>query len=254
MYSAIASTSGMYQGYGFAIPINLARQVARDLIEYGEVKRAWLGVTFNEVTAEEARAVSLPANPPVGVLIQSVVEGGPADEAGIRQGDIILEIEGETITNSGQLQTLVSTHDPGGDLRVTVYRGGSSREEGERVRLTVELQERPPLEQVEQREVAQTDADPLGVEVRDLTGPEARRMGFDGEGVLVTGLDPRGPMAERFNRGGFVIVSVDGVETPDLDAYEEVTEELETGLAVMVRVWIPGQGGGQFTSVAVEVR
>ncbi|MFO7768269.1 MAG: trypsin-like peptidase domain-containing protein [bacterium] len=252
--SAIASTTGMYQGYGFAIPINLVREVAGDLIEYGEVKRAWLGITFREVDAQIARANSLPVSPPVGVLIERVVEGGPAEEAGIRQGDILLEIEGEAITNSGQLQTLVSTRDPGTGIDVTVYRGGSSRQEGERKHLTVELEERPPLEQEERARPGPTEADPLGVEARDPTRSEARRMGFDGEGVLVTGLDPRGPMADAgFLRGGFVIVSVDGQETPDMDAYRDVVKELEEGTAIMVRVWVPSQAGGQYSSVAVEI-
>ena len=240
--TAIASSSGFNEGYGFAIPINLAKSVSKDLIEYGEVKRAWLGITFNEITAVWADAVSLPDTPPVGVVVQSVVPDGPAEKGGLQEEDIILKINGEPVENSGRLQTLVSTSKPGSRLRLEVYRGGSRKEQGERIELTVRLEERPRLErpgaegaeEVEQPELI----DPLGLELDDLSRQERRRFRFRGEGLLVEGVEQGGP----FGNGvvNLVLVEVDRKPVPDLDTYDGIVEKLKKGEAVLVKFYNPG--------------
>jgi serine protease Do len=261
--TAIASNTGFYEGYGFAIPINLARTVARDLIEYGRVRRSWLGLTFNIIEAPDAQARSLPANPPIGALIRSVTPGGSADEAGVRPDDIILEIDGVPIDNSGKLQTLVSTKTPGTVIEMVVYRGGTSRREGRRLTLELTLQERPPDEVVaetgrtgrsrepeqQQEEVAPArEPDRLGVTVSELERDTAREIGYDGRGVWVTSVERYGPAWDgglTILGGGVVIVEVDGDEVRNVREYEQVLGELTSGAFIRVRFWIPGQPAGQ---------
>ncbi|MFC1545119.1 trypsin-like peptidase domain-containing protein [Gemmatimonadota bacterium] len=267
--TAIGSNSGFYEGYGFAIPINLARSVARDLIEFGRVKRSWLGLTFNIIDAPLARARSLPDNPPIGARVESITPGGSADEAGIRPNDIILEINGELIDNSGKLQTLVSTLKPGTEIEMVVYRGGSSRREGRRLTLDVTLQERPedtsgPMvrsedePEPEQEPEEEKTPDRLGLVVSALDRDTAAEFGFDGRGVWVTLVERSGPTYDAFPgvlRGNVAIVELDGEAVRNVRDYERITAELESGSYVIMRIWLPGQPAGEeYLSLTVQVR
>jgi len=137
-------------GIGFAVPINTARDVVRQLQEHGEVKHAYLGISGATVTADLARAVNLPVKE--GVLVQEVVKDGPADDAGMKAGtttatinganivlggDIITEIDGKKISGMDEVVNAVDAASPGDKLKVTVMRGGSTKD------LTVTLGDRP---------------------------------------------------------------------------------------------------------------
>lgn len=254
--SAIASSTGLYTGYGFAIPINLARTVARDLIEFGRVKRSWLGILFREINATDARARSLPDNPPIGALVTDVTAGGSADEAGMRTNDIILEIDGEPIENSGQLQTLVSTKRPGTRIEMLVYRGGNSRREGRKLTLAVTLQERPDDTSRPTQQRQEEKSDKLGLIVSDLTREAAREFDYEGDGVLVEGIERYGPANNvGFQRGGFILIMVDGEEVSSVRSYNRVLEELESGSYVVITYLAPDrQGELRENSATVRVR
>ena len=120
--SAIASPTGYYQGYGFAIPIDLAQRVMEDLVEYGNVRRAWLGVSMATVTAEAAENLGLPAV--AGALVQDFPEGSPAADAGIELYDVIVRLDGHEVARSGQLQQLIALKRPGETVSVNVFRDG----------------------------------------------------------------------------------------------------------------------------------
>jgi serine protease Do len=258
MNTAIASQTGFSEGYGFAIPIKLVRSVAEDLIRHGEVKRAWLGITFNEITSQYAKAVSLPDNPPHGAVVQTIVSGGPAGRAGIEREDIILEIDGVSIENSGQLQTLVSLKKPNTRMSVVVYRGGNSRKEGERIELTVRLRERPALERTEAAEPEFKLEDKLGLKLSELTGQLRQQNDYDGEGLYVEGLEAYGPVYRanpNLARGGWILAQVDGEPVPDVDAYQRIVRRLRDGDAVLIRMYVRGAPPDQqFTTFAVEIQ
>jgi serine protease Do len=114
--SAIASRTGFYQGYGFAIPIDLARRVMEDLVEYGRVRRPYLGVSMVAVEAEDAEYYGLPRTS--GVLVQAVPSDGPAAAAGIRQEDVIVAIDDEQVERPSQLQSVIAQKRPGDRVRV----------------------------------------------------------------------------------------------------------------------------------------
>jgi serine protease Do len=187
--SAIASRTGFYQGYGFAVPMDLARRVMEDLIEYGQVRRPLLGVGMDNVDLEDADYLRLPR--PSGALIRSVTEGSGAEAAGLQVDDVIVAVDGESVERSSQLQTRIAQKRPGDRVQVRFYRGGEPRE------VAVRLGE-APLSPVAERPVSvepamderlgvQFGTDPQGrVRIERLaSGSEAARRGLiEGHRVL----------------------------------------------------------------------
>lgn len=133
--TAIFSRSGGSQGIGFAIPANLAGNILDDLVTQGRVIRGWLGIEAQEINQDLAASFGLAA--PRGVIIASVVPGGPADRAGLRAGDVLLSVDGQPILDPRQTMSDIAEVPPGTELPVTVVR------EGERVKATLEVGERP---------------------------------------------------------------------------------------------------------------
>ena len=190
--SAIASTTGFYQGYGFAIPINLARRVMEDLVEYGHVRRPRLGVQITDVQPEDAEIYNLPNV--AGVLVQEVPADGPAADAGLEREDVIVAIDGDPVTYVGQLQGRVAMYRPGDRVEVTVYRDGQPRD------FTIRLGE-APLDEVAAMPAATAEAaeERLGIFVSDLDQELADQMGYeDARGAVITQV-VRGSAAQRRN-------------------------------------------------------
>ena len=123
--SAIATPTGTFAGYSFAIPSNLVKKVYKDLVEFGVVQRALLGITILDVNAELAKEKDLPVL--TGVLIDRVNSGGAADDAGLESGDVIIEINGAEIKNISNLQEQVAINRPGDKILVTYIRDGKTK-------------------------------------------------------------------------------------------------------------------------------
>ncbi len=123
--TAIASGSGSYEGYGFAIPATLVDHVITDLIEYGEVRRGYLGVSIREVNAEVAETVGL--DEIRGVYVGDVRRGSAADEAGLQSGDVVVSVMGEPVDAPNKLQSLIARQRPGDVVSVRVWRDGVER-------------------------------------------------------------------------------------------------------------------------------
>ena len=118
--TAIATESGSYEGYGFAVPVNLVRRVAEDLIAYGEVKRGFLGVTIQAVNADRADLLGLDRI--AGVYLESIHRGTAAEQAGLETGDVVLSIDGRDVDEPNELQRIVATYRPGDQLSLKVWR------------------------------------------------------------------------------------------------------------------------------------
>ncbi|MFT7550765.1 MAG: serine protease Do [Rhodothermales bacterium] len=123
--TAIATESGSYEGYGFAIPVKLVERITTDLVEFGEVQRGYLGVDIWPVDSDRAAAEGLATV--TGVLLNNVFRGLAADQAGLRSGDILLAIDGREIAEPNQLQSAIALYRPGEALHVEVWRSGASR-------------------------------------------------------------------------------------------------------------------------------
>jgi serine protease Do len=193
--SAIASTTGVYQGYGFAIPINLARRVMEDLVEYGHVKRPRIGVAIGEVSPEDAEVYGLPSVS--GVLVQTVQADGPA--AGLlRQEDVITAINDEPVGYVAELQAKIAENRPGDRVRVTVYRNG------ERTNVDVRLSE-APINNTPTVVAARTvlSEERLGINVQELDQAVAQQLGYDATGGVVLRDVAPGSAAQRRAVGAF---------------------------------------------------
>ena len=215
--TAILSTTGAFQGYGFAVPINIARNVMEDIVEYGRVRRPRIGVEIVDATSADADVYGLPSVS--GVLVQNVLSDGPA--AGVLMPeDVIVAIEGEPVGYTGELQAAVAEYGPGDELTLTVYRRGTP------VSLSVRLDEARisnTVARVAEREVR--DEARLGISVALVDGEEAWELGYDSGGIILTEV-LRGSAAERYNAGRFVgwrLVSIGGTE---VDTPEEVSDAL----------------------------
>ena len=126
--TAIASESGSYQGYGFAVPVNLAMKIGQDIIEFGDVQRAYLGVEIVSLSYDRAERLGL--DEVKGVEIRNVAPEGSADRGGLKRGDVVLEVDGHTVGEANNLQERIAMLRPGDDVSLTIWRDGSTRELG----------------------------------------------------------------------------------------------------------------------------
>ena len=122
--TAIVSTTGSYTGYSFAVPSNIVKKVVSDLIDFGSVKRAMLGITGATINEEYAKKLNL--SNPEGVYVSEVVKGGAADKAGVKSEDVILSIDGTKTATMPELQAKVNSYHPGDKATVQLFRGGKT--------------------------------------------------------------------------------------------------------------------------------
>jgi len=210
--SAIASSTGFYQGYGFAIPINLARRIMQDLIEYGSVRRPLIGVTINDVSAEDAEIYGLPKVS--GVLVQDVREDGPS-EGKLRPEDVIVEVGGEPVGYVAELQAKIAEHHPGDRVTLGIYRDGKPME------VSIQLQEAPINERPTRTAERTVHAEErLGINVETLDQELADRLEYpEAGGVVISDVAQGSPAARRglaaFRWYKLVQVNDTRIDTPD---------------------------------------
>ena len=244
--SAIVSRTGVYQGYGFAIPIDLAHQVMNDLIAYGRVRRALLGVSVQSVASEDADALGLPEV--AGALVQSVAADAPARRAGLRLGDVIAEIDGEPVGTGNDLQHLIALKAPGDRIRMTVYRRPEAGDaSASRMDVTVELEEQPyTAPPAATAGVAARNADEIGIRVAEITRDVAMELRLESTlGVIVEEIQIGGPAHRKEIFPGCVISRIDGDEIAGVGDYREALRDVDAGEVVSMiaacrnRAWQP---------------
>ncbi|RMF94925.1 MAG: DegQ family serine endoprotease [Gammaproteobacteria bacterium] len=197
--TAIFTRSGGYMGVGFAIPSNLAREIARQLIDKGEVTRGYLGIVIQQLTADLAESFGL--EPGQGVLVSQVTDDSPAAKAGIRQGDIVVAYQGRPVTDVGDFRNRVSLTPPGSRATLTVLRDGKRRT------LTA------VIGKLDENAVAAAapahSEEELGLTVQTLTSELARQFDVEADsGVVVTAVEPGSIAALAGIRPGTVILEV----------------------------------------------
>lgn len=238
--SAIASTTGLYQGYGFAVPIDLARDVVDDLVKYGKVRRAILGVSVQGVTDEDAQYLGL--REIAGAQVMSVGEddSGPAARAGIRIGDVITAIDDVSVTTVSELQRRIREHEPGETVAVDIVRW----EDGTRDRVNVKLASADGGSTSETRPAAASDfEDPLGIEVGELDADVRDQLELPTgmNGVVVEGVEQLGAAGRAAMQRGDVILSVNRQAIRSRKDYRKVVRDLEAGDVVGMLVYSPKQ-------------
>ncbi len=226
--TAIASRGGGYNGVCFAVPSNTAARVLSDLISSGKVSRGFVGILPTNLTPAIAKQLSLPENQR-GALVQQVTKSMPAEKAGIRVGDVIVEIDGVTINSDSAMRRAIGETKPGSTVRMGVLRDGKSME----IPVTIAALDETALAKSQQDSMEAMQS--LGIAVESVPGEISQSYGLeDGQGVMVAGVARRG----RFSgiSVGDVILSVNGVKVNDPDAFVEAVADVPEGQALLLVV------------------
>ena len=236
--SQIYSRSGGYMGLAFAIPIDIAMDVASQLQEQGKVTRGRIGVQIQELSADLAKSFGL--SEPNGALVSSVEKDGPADRAGFKTGDVIVEFDGKKVGDSRQLPLIVGAVKPGRDTVAKVWR------EGKEQTLHVTVGELQP-EKLALGGADQSDTGRLGLAVQDLTPEQRKQLEVKG-GVVVGGVD--GPAARAGLRQGDVVIAVNGEQIDSAKQFKNLVDKAPDGKPVALliqrgdmRMYVPVTAG-----------
>lgn len=228
--SQIYSRTGGFMGLSFAIPIEMAVDVADQLKENGRVSRGWLGVLIQEVTRELAESFGM--DTPHGALVAKVLDDSPAENAGLQVGDVIVEFNGKKVTRSSSLPPLVGRSAVGKNANVMIIRDKS------RKNIKVKIAELPTS--ITQAAYTPEDAEPkkseaLGMSVNPLSASDLESLKIDA-GVQVIEVDGTGPARDAGIQKGDVITMIDNKEIDSIDAFKDVTDELKPGKSVALLV------------------
>jgi Do/DeqQ family serine protease len=224
--TAIIAPGGGNVGIGFAIPINMAQQIMEQLVTHGEIRRGQLGVTAQNLTPELAQAFGLKEQR--GTVVAEVAKGSPADQAGVRVGDIIVSVNGRPVESAADVRNRIGLLRVGEAVTLDVLRNGSTQ------RIRAVIQE-PNLTQLDGKQLHPRLAGATFSNIEEGM-PEYGRV----EGVLLTDLDPRSPAAHTGLRPGDRVVSVNRISVRNINEMEKAARDTgQTGLLLNVQ-----RGGG----------
>ena len=214
--TAIFSRSGGYMGIGFAIPINMANSIYKQLIDTGSVKRGFLGIVIQDMTADLANSFGWDESK--GILISDVTEDSPAEKAGLKQGDIITKLNGKPIKSSGAFRNQIAMLPPETKVSLTVIQNKKEKT------ISVTTGERPEDEET----IASQDAwmEKLGFTVQNLTSELAERFDYQNEkGVIVTEVEPGSIAALAGIRPGTLIQGINQEDVNNMSDFERLVKE-----------------------------
>jgi serine protease Do len=255
--TAIASRTGAYQGYGFAVPISIARRVAEQLIDTGEVRRAVLGVQIQAVTPLDQEALDLPSIS--GVRIDGFTDltgqENPAREAGLELQDVVLEVAGREVATPSELQEAIAFHQPGDVVELVVWRDGDRRN------VRVRLGERPAAaaspalatdDQGPEPVAGEVHESALGMDVQNLTPAMRRtlvqRLNLPSasipQGVYIRDIQSLGAAEDAGIQQGGIITQVGDQQVTNVNEYQSAVARLQPGEIVYLRIYYP-QGDNQ---------
>ena len=228
--SQIYSRTGGFMGLSFAIPIELAVDVATQIRETGSVSRGWLGVLIQEVTRELAESFGMES--PQGALVAKVLDNSPAAAAGLQVGDVIVEFNGKPVMRSSSLPPLVGRSAVGKDAEVTIIRDRS------REKIKVRIAELPTMVQASftpQEEDKPQQNSALGMSVTELSKSVRKKLKVQ-SGVQVTEVDEQGAARDAGIQEGDVIVMIDNQGVTSVEDFEAITDDLKVDKSVALLV------------------
>jgi serine protease Do len=230
--SQIFSRTGGFQGLSFSIPIDVAVNVERQLVDNGKVTRGRIGVAIQSVNQSLADSFGLPR--PMGALVSQVDKGGPADKAGLEPGDVIVKVDGKEVNDSSELPAEIAEMKPGGTAHLQIVRKGTTKD----IDVTIGTLKEP--------KVASNTGNPaqggkLGLAVRPLSPEEQQQAGIHG-GVVVE--DVAGPAARAGIQAGDVILSLNGTPVDNANQLRELVSKSGKHVALLVqrqdtRIFVP---------------
>lgn len=227
--AAIASPTGYYSGYSYAIPVDIVKKVVNDLIKYGSVQRGFLGAAFldaGRMTDDQKKQAKVPESVE-GVYITDVVANGAAKEAGIKPGDVIKKINNNSINSGSELQEQLSNFRPGDKINVTVNRDGTEKT------MKVTLKNNAGTYAIVK---AAPMVDKLGADLETLDPQKAKQFGFPG-GVVVKKINDGVLNDQTRMRDGFIITKVNGKDVKNLD---DLKNEIGNQTDITITGYYPG--------------
>jgi serine protease Do len=228
--SQIYSRSGGYQGLAFAIPINVAMDVADQIINDGEVSRGYLGVRMSEVDSDLADALGM--EKPYGALINDIEEGESADLAGLMPGDVIVEFDNKQIKFSSDLPHVVGQIKPNTNAKAIVVRDGNE------IELEFVLGELPVNNESFIPAKINTSSDPIGLKVAEIDRDNPSMSNLP-DGVIVSRVNPNSPASGKLNRGDLItMIQHKGkkFKVYDVDTFDEAVDNFSTGEKIAIHI------------------
>jgi len=216
--SAIKSPTGSYSGYSFAIPVNIMKKVVNDIMEYGVVQRAFIGVSIRDINSELADKEDLKVMS--GVYVAEVSENGAAKEAGIESGDVVMAVNKVSVKSVAELQSQIGLYNPGDKVSVTVDRGGKEK------RFTMKL--RNSNGNTEPVKMADQSLAALGADFSEVDQELKEKLNIK-SGVAVSNIR-NGKFQKSGMQDGFIITHVDNQPVTDLDAFMEIMKTKNGGV------------------------
>jgi Do/DeqQ family serine protease len=211
--SAILAPNGTYAGYSFAIPVNIVKKIVNDLIEFGDVKRGYLGISYQPNMTENERLIKQAGvKEGQGVYVQSVPSDGAAAAAGLKEGDVITKINGINVSSGMEMSAGIASFRPGEKVPVTYIRNGKE--------YTVSVTLKASASKIDISS-AKIIGDRLGVELENLDSKKADEYGIEG-GVVVKKIKQGGPLSNTRMDPGFIITSVNGSDIKNVDELGQI--------------------------------
>jgi len=242
--SAIASATGYYSGYGFAVPVSLVKKVSADLLKYGNVQRGYIGILPIELNSTVAKEKG--AKIGRGIYVENVVEKGAAEAAGLKKGDVIVKMEGQPLDSDAQMREIIGRRRPGDIVNVTVNRDGTERD------FKVELRNRNGgRDVIKKADVAasSTSLSTLGASFEDLSAQDAKQLGVNG-GVRVKKIVD-GKLAETDVEEGFIIVKANGKNVKTTKDLQAIMASVKEGEGLMLIGMYPNSSRMYYYAVPV---
>jgi serine protease Do len=228
--TAISSSSGGNQGIGFAVPVNMAKWVSNQLVSGGTVHRGQLGVSIQMLTQPLAERFGLKVHE--GVLINQVLDGSPAAEAGLKVGDVIVEFAGKAVSDPRELQLAVEQTQPGSEQTLTIIRDGN------RMNMAAKVRQGETTEVAAPNSPGEYKLNELGFEVGPLSADSAEQMGMKGAlGVVVTSVTEGSRAQDAGLKNGMVVTEVNRTAVKSVEEFRKAMEQepKEKGCLLLVR-------------------
>ncbi len=240
--TAILSRTGGYQGIGFAVPSSMARQVMDSLVKYKKVVRGWLGVSIQEVTSDLAEEFGV--KDLKGALVSGVMKGSPAEKAGIKQGDVILQYNGKDVEDTGHLRNMVSQTPIGTTVKVKILRQKKELDvEVTIAELTKKMAEASSGEEGSAEANEEESSALTGLVVHELTPELASRFGYEEneKGVVVMKVDASSRIYEAGVRPGDIILQINQKNVPTLEEYKKAASRIKAKERILLLIRRKGQ-------------
>jgi len=237
--TAIASKTGSYIGYGFAVPINTAKNVIDDIVNYGEVRRGYLGVFIDNMDVVKAKGVGL--DKPRGVLINSVMKDKAAFKAGLEAGDVILKVQGVEVNQVNELQAKVAEYDPGEEIEIVVWRN----EKEKTFEVTLEGMDDSGEVTVDDKKQEEKKLEKIGMQVKDLSSNQLDQLDLD-SGIRIQSIERNSKASRAGLNQNEVIYDIDGKNVESVSDFTDHLEDMDSGEVVKLKVRRLDQNGNPF--------